>query len=145
MARRTELKDVTTGLAKSFVSRNNRLGIKWGLGALYQFAKKNNIDVIKIDLNTKNISPQSNQFTEIIDDYHQRFHKILQSKGIPKNWVKDIFILVRFNQPYDENLHYWSQSFGDPCICICNIIDDLNNIYNTKTATCCLTQNPNKY
>jgi len=142
VASRKELKNIAGGIIGSFNSRNNDVNGYWGIGKLYSFAILNSTKTVTIDLTNETISPQTTEFKPLIDFYRDMLISQLKVRHIPYDFLEKVKITISFDQQYQHKYHWWRSALGEPCICTCEIIDNLGSKRSVSTGNNCRPHNP---
>jgi hypothetical protein len=146
MARRKQLKGVAGNLVQWCMSRNFDYQGYWLVGQLYAHAQAigiNEIVVNPID-NSMIPNPVNGKFSGAFDALTNLLGKILKANKIPYNWIKEIKLVLRFNQEYQHKYHYWGSALGKPFVCSIEITTDLGRKYKVENGCNVWAHNPKR-
>ncbi len=144
VASRKHLQSVARNVAASFVSRNNRIEGYWAIGKLCSFAFANHTDRLTIDLlagANGEVFPATTEFTLPIHLYQRMLATQLHHLQIAPAIVTRLVLTLLFNQPpqgHDRDFSAW----GQPCLCLCELSDDLGKNYHSRIMTYCRPHDP---
>lgn len=142
MARRCELKSVASGIATSFISRNNDINGYWAIGILYKYTSESRMHKFTLNLLTGESSPEFAHSQIIAQHYCDYIHKQIKSKRFRKLTISSSTVEIQFNTPSNTQ-HIHRTTYGDPFICTVSIVDDLNKSHICKERGWCHKHNPN--
>ena len=131
MARRKDLKNIASGLAGTFVSRNNDIDGYWGIGKLCLLAQQSSQYQVSLDLwPTVALTPAHPPFHGALAALRARLDQNLERQGIPKQWLISVSLNLVFTQPDVPVTPYRR---GKPFTLTVSIVDDQSR---THTVTC---------
>lgn len=144
MARRIELKNIASGLYGSFKSRNNDVGVYWGVGKLCLLAQQNETTTVRLDLLAASVVPASAELSTLVDGYSSFLKKHLFTRRLPEDWVRSAMIEIDF-APDDLNrtaipITTWGKLFKLSVA----ITDDMKKNYMVHGYGYCGPHNPSK-
>ena len=144
MARRKELKNIASGLYGSFISRNNDVGGYWGIGMLCLLAQQSGVQIVRIDLLAKSITPASSEFSKLVSGYSSILKKHLSAKGIPENWLASAIIELDFKPEPPSGKHIPIATWGSLFNLVVCIADDMKKNHTISGYSYCGPHNPRK-
>jgi len=144
MARRKELKNIASGLYGSFISRNNDVGGYWGIGKLCLLAQQSGVQIVRLDLVAKSITPASSEFSKLVSGYSSILKKHLSAVGIPDNWLASAIIELDFEPEHPSGKHIPIATWGSLFKLMVNIEDDMKKNHTVSGHGYCGPHNPRK-
>lgn len=144
MARRRNLKGIASGIASSFVSRNNDIDGYWALGLLCQLAKQLNRSCIVIELvGPTQSEPTAALVSQVGTNYSQMLARMLSRQGMESEWVRRAQISIEFGTSGALSappLNTW----GGPFLCKVSITDDHGRVRSVSLTGRCGPHDPQK-
>jgi len=144
MARRKELKNIASGLYGSFISRNNDVGGYWGIGKLCLLAQQSGVQIVRLDLVAKSITPASSEFSKLVFGYSSILKNHLSAVGIPENWLASAIIELDFKPEHPSGKHIPIATWGSLFKLMVNIADDMKKNHTISGHSYCGPHNPRK-
>lgn len=137
MPRRRELQGIAGNLAQWCRSRNFDNEGYWAMGQLYAFAEsiRTNELVLNVLEQTLLPAPEAEQFASAFRRISTVVQRELEAKNIPRWWIREMYIVFKFNAVYQQKYHDPLSSFGEPCVWTVSIKTDLGTVYH-KEAGC---------
>ncbi len=124
MPTRKELRGIASGIAGSFVSRNNDIDGYWAMGILYKVAYKKGNNKFYLNLITGDSSPVYKYSRKIAQHYYRYILNQLENKGLEKHQVNNAKVEIDFNVTAQKRHTNYHWTWGDPFICTVIITDD---------------------
>ena len=97
MPRRKEIRGISSGIASSFVSRNNDIDGYWAMGIFYQTASAKGDNKFILNLVTGESSPKFKLSKRVALPYHKYLLNQLEKKGLDECQVTDAIVELEFN------------------------------------------------
>ncbi len=144
MPRRKELRGVASGIASSFISRNNDVDGYWAMGIFYQMASVKGDNKFILNLVTGESSPKFKYSKRVALPYHEYFLNQLVKKGIEEHQVADAIVEIEFNVVPTKRHTMSKWTWGDPFMCRVTITDDLSKKHVYKEYGWCGQHDPTK-
>jgi hypothetical protein len=144
MARRKELKNIASGLYGSFISRNNDVGGYWGIGKLCRLAQQSGVQIVRLDLLAKSITPASPELLKLVSGYSSILSGHVSAKGIPEYWLTSATIEVDFKPEHPSGKYIAIATWGDLFKLVVNIADDTNKNHTVTGHSYCGPHSPSK-
>jgi hypothetical protein len=137
MTRRKIVKSIASGLAGSFVSRNNDLDGYWGMGKLCLLCSDSSIGGILIDL-TGDVDNLGNNtiVSSIRNHYSAMLRHMLSKANVDPSLVKSATVNVVFGTA-GELPEPTFNTWGDVFLCTVEIVDDLGRSHRVSLAGRC--------
>jgi len=139
MGNRRELKNIAFGIAGSFNSRNNSVEGYWGIGKLYKFVELSTQKRVVLDLLSGIVTPITSEFDSLRNSYRDMLLTNLSKREIPRVWVVHAEVSAEFEIGESRFSDY-----GNPCIVLCEIIDDTGRHHLGKAHNVCRPHDPKK-
>jgi hypothetical protein len=144
MAQRRELKNIASGVLCSFISRNNDVGGYWGIGKLCLLAQDNATTSVKLDLLTKRVLPESEEFSKLLLGYHFFLGRHLAARNIPSSWVASAIIELDFAPEEQPEKQVPIITWGKLFKLSVSILDDINKKHVVSTYSYCAPHSSSK-
>ena len=141
MARRKDLKNIASGLAGTFISRNNDIDGYWGIGKLCLLAQQSGHSQVRVDLWPIGLTPAHQPFHCAVAAQRTRLEQRLERQGIPKQWISSVSLHLVFsgaNAP-STPLHR-----GKPFTLTAAIVDDQSRSRAVTVNGFCQPHHPGK-
>jgi len=137
MARRIYFKNIASGLIGSFISRNNDVLGYWGIGKLYSHMLLTKTMQIDIDLINRTMTPYSNEFDLLINDYSNRLLNKMSRLGMHQNYMTSAKIILKGFMNDRPSIRYAPHKMN----CTVVIVDDLNRKHKLSVDVWCREHN----
>jgi hypothetical protein len=125
MPRRKELKGISSGIASSFISRNNDVDGYWAMGIFYKIAFESGDNKFTLNLLSGESAPKFKYSKRIAKPYHEYLLNQLEKKGLEEYQVTAAIVELVFNVPQTTKHKMFSMTWGEPFMCRVTISDDL--------------------
>jgi hypothetical protein len=138
MSRRRSIKSIASGLAGSFISRNNDVDGYWGIGMLCLLCRQNSLETISISLLGEETEPLASDelVRGIKDHYSEKLSQMLSKAKIEPSWVRSATVSLVFGtsgELPEPPLSTWGGAF----LCTVEIMDDLGQSRTASLAGRC--------
>jgi len=144
MSRRRDLKAIASGIAGSFISRNNDVGGYWAMGLLCELVRQMKVSDITLELENPELSrPTAALVYTVADVYQKLLHSMLDRRGLDPNMVRRAYISVEFGTSGHLPLPPLT-TWGAPFLCTVGITDDLGRERSVAMAGRCGPHDPRK-
>ena len=142
MARRKDLKNIASGLAGTFVSRNNDIDGYWGIGKLCLLAQQSGLNQVSLRLwPTMELTPAHPPFHGALATLRARLDQNLERHGIPKQWITSSSLNLVFSQAEVPVTPYRS---GKPFTLTVSIVDDQSRNHSVTCGGFCAPHHPRR-
>jgi hypothetical protein len=142
MPRRIGLKSIASGMAGSFISRNNDVGGFWAIGKLWKLAKDANKTKVLINLNYLSIDPPSMEFGTMMERYREMMEASTLRQAFDPTWLKEASIQVDFH-PDEKKVNLVRPPYDEIGFSVrVQIKSDLGKIYEASSNGFCGPHNP---
>lgn len=131
MKSRREWGSYASGLAQSFVSRNNDLNGYWAMGQLFRFAREQGVSALVLDLLAQSMQPEAPQFAPVLRHYHHWLLALLQRKQVALDGLHKAVLTLDF-QPV--------QRLG--FLCQVELVDERGKCYRAVARGECWPHDP---
>jgi hypothetical protein len=133
---------MSSGLFGSFISRNNDVGGYWGIGKLCLLARHSATATVKIDLLPKTITPESKEFTKLVEGYLSFLQKHLAARDIPIGWVASAIVELEFMPADQPEKQIPIITWGNLFKVSVTIVDDRNKKHTVSGFSYCGPHSP---
>ena len=146
MPRRKQFKGVANNLIQWVLSRNFDDQGYWAVGRLYGFSKENETNTVIIDLKLQKLNPypKNGEFLGAIESLNLLLHRNMKANKMPKDWLQEAKLTLKFNVAYKHQDRYWRSALGEPFICSVSIETDIGSIFTSENEGNCWIHNPKK-
>ena len=115
----------------AFISRNNDVGGYWALGKLYKHVRASNAGEVRVDLLKSTVTPPSEQFAKMLENFRQMLARQLSRRALPVDWLTGAEIVVRFTGQKS------AERPGDVFECVVVLTDDLGRQRQARESGAC--------
>jgi hypothetical protein len=140
MIRLGDLRNIATGLAGSFVSRNNDSGGYWALGKLRSLAEQARVDKVRIPLRPMGRCDNP-LLTEIASSYAAHLARLIERAGGAMDSVAEASVVVHFATSWPAGVPRQGTQ-GDPVACDVHIVDKMGRQVAARRVTFCRPHDP---
>jgi hypothetical protein len=144
MPRRKEIRGISSGIASSFVSRNNDIDGYWAIGIFYQVASEKGDSKFVLNLVTGISLPKFKFSKRVAMPYHQYLLTQLEKKGLEEYQVTDAIVELEFNVATTKRHIMYKWTWGEPFKCCVTITDDLGKKHVYEEYGWCGNHDPTK-
>ena len=144
MPKRKELKGVASGIAGSFVSRNNDIDGYWAMGILYQSASEAGYNKFFLDLLTGESTPKFKYSKRVAKPYHEFLINQIGKKGLEEYQVAAATVKIEYKTDHTKRHTLYNWTWGEPFLCQVTITDDLGKNHVCIEYGWCGKHNPSR-
>ena len=144
MPRRKEIRGISSGIASSFVSRNNDVDGYWAMGIFYQVASSKGGNHFVLNLVTGDSSPEFKFSKKVAKPYHEYLLAQLEKKSLEEYHVTDAIVELEFNIAPTKRHTMSRWTWGEPYRCRVTITDDLGKKHAFEEYGWCGQHDPSK-
>lgn len=145
MARRKDLKNIASGLAGTFVSRNNDIDGYWGIGKLCLLAQQSGQHQVRLGLwPMMALTPAHPPLHGALASLHTlraRLEQNLERQGIPKQWITSVSLNLVFSTADVPDTPYRR---GKPFSLTVSILDDQSRNHVVTCGGFCAPHHPRR-
>jgi hypothetical protein len=144
MPRRKEIRGISSGIASSFVSRNNDIDGYWAMGIFYQMASEKGDNKFVLDLVSGKSLPEFRFSKRVALPYHKYLLNQLEKKDLEEFHVTDAIVELEFNIAPTKRHTMFKWTWGEPFKCRVTITDDLGKKHAFEEYGWCGQHDPAK-
>ena len=144
MPRRKELKGISSGIASSFISRNNDVDGYWAMGILYKIAFESGDNKFTLNLLSGESSPKFKYSKRIAKPYHEYLLNQLEKKGLEEYQIAAAIVELDFNISHTKKHKMFHWTWGEPFMCRVTVSDDLGKKHIHEEYGWCGKHDPDR-